>query len=541
MTLIPRLGVAADSPSAKPSGNLSACQKEAASKLTNKKEHELKACEEALAVAKKKSATSQQLAAKVQTLAKEVEQLRSEKAMVALQLKNGAQPVSANAKKQRKETKQNKTKAAKASGSLTVKHQETLEELDKCLDKASEKAKALAGAIKEAQRSRAVAEDRFKKTDKTLAGVREQMTKVETELANMKKRDRSNRDQLAKLEEQLGSSRKRAEAENTRLKETAKQLTLWENRAKKAEHNLTQTKEAMATSLKVAAQAKTLGSQFQEKLTIASAQLVERDQALGAHTKSLNEAKAEVKRCKTRLSEVETELVTYRTRSGNADKALASSKKSLEKLRQSKLATEKELMRLKGQLADSNNKNKRIPKLEGELKTVTTALATASKQQEKLGSDAENVRKQLDTALMDREDLHDRLTILRNEFATYRTTTGREQKRLSLEATNLLQSSLVKKDREWESQLTKRSDELKRLQASLKAKEKALQDAYSREKSALTKLSDTEKARSREAASRKALDQALASLKVKLDASQKQACKLKEQLTEIEKLTTPGS
>ena len=138
---------------------------------------------------------------------------------------------------------------------------------------------------------------------------------------------------------------------------------------------------------------------------------------------------------------------------------------------------------------------------------------------------------------MQREELHDNLTILRNEFAQYRITAKTEQDRFAKESVNQLQASLARDNTNYKGELQMRDDRLAQLEKVLKEKEKALQATYKREKATSAKLSKTAESRDSEAKARNSLAAALKQLRTGLESSQKKACKLQEQLVDLESLS----
>ena len=98
------------------------------------------------------------------------------------------------------------------------------------------------------------------------------------------------------------------------------------------------------------------------------------------------------------------------------------------------------------------------------------------------------MKTRLDEILMQREELNDHLTILRNEFAQYRITTKNDQDRFAKASVNQLQASLAQESTKYNSTLQQRDKRLAELEETLKAKETALQAAYEREKEASSKL-----------------------------------------------------
>ena len=482
----------------------------------------LKACEDALtkahdalAKAQAKAKVSTELAAKVKSLETEVKRLREAK-MVAEQRLKQAATGGAVAKAQPSD--------AANDGS---DHASALAEIDKCLLAASQKTKSLAAAIKSAQEGKALAEKRARETGAELVAIRQEMEMVQRELSTMQKRDADHRQSLQDLETRLAGASKKAASETAKLNKTAASLAEWERRAKRAEDDLTKTREAMQQSMRVAADAKALNKQFEEKLTLNAASLAQRDTQVAANGKALEAAKSATDKL---------------------EKQLAALRDSRRKLETSKKASDDELAAVKRQLVTVQKAADQAPELQKQIDAYKIELAAktkeanASKQElTALTKASKDVRDRLDATLLKREELHDTLTILRNEFAQFRTTATADRNRLAQESTNNLQAALAKKDREWHAEVDQRQTQLGDLRRSLQAKETALQEAYQREKDALAKLSALEKTRAQEGQERQKLQAILDRLRRDLAASEKQACQLREQLEELEVLAAGGN
>jgi chromosome segregation ATPase len=370
------------------------------------------------------------------------------------------------------------------------------------------------------------------------------MEKVRKELASMQKREKKNRSELKELESKLASSTKKAADESNKLITAANNISKWEKRAKKAEGELQQTKRAMETTLRVANEAKALGNRYQEKLTLGVTQLAERESTLNETLTSLKLSQEAASKCQAKVTALQVELDKQSKRYEAAVTALKKAETERDSHRKSKLAAEKSLTRLKGQLASLQTTADKLPGLEKELaaarKTISEKQQAETEQARvaaRLAKSSDQVKGRLDEILMEREELHDNLTILRNEFAQYRITAKSEQDRFAKESVNQLQASLARESSKYTSELEKRDARLAQLEKAFREKEQALQATYKREKETSSKLSKATQSRDAEAKARKSLSQALEQLRTDLESSQKKACKLQEQLVELKSLS----
>lgn len=417
-------------------------------------------------------------------------------------------------------------------------------EIDKCLTKASSKAKELAEVIRNAKKEKLAAQIDAKKTKNQLGDVKKQMEQVRQELASMKKRETKNRSELKDLESKLASSTKKAADESNKLLAAANDISRWEKRATKAEGELRQTRKAMEATLRVANEAKALGSRYQEKLTLGVTQLAERESTLKNTLASLKLSREAANKCQAKVTSLQIELDKQSKRYEAVAAAMKKAESERDSYRKSKLAAEKSLTRLKGQLASLKTKANKLPKIEKELAAARKTLnekqqaeTAQARVAARLAKSSDQMKDRLNEILMEREELHDNLTILRNEFAQYRITSKGEQDRFAKESVNLLQASLARESTDYRSELEKRDARLAQLEKALKEKEEALQATYKREKATSSKLSKTAESRDAEARARQSLLQALKQLRTDLESSQKKACKLQEQLVDLESLS----
>ena len=360
----------------------------------------------------------------------------------------------------------------------------------------------------------------------------------------MKEREGKNRNELKALESRLATSTKKAADESDRLLAAANNISKWEKRAQKAEGELKQTKNAMETTLRVANEAKALGNRYQEKLTLGISQLAKRESSLSSTLASLKKSQEAANACQAKVTSLKVELDKQSKRYEAVATAMKKAETERDSYRKSKLAAEKSLTRLKGQLATVQTTANKLPKLEKELaaaqKTLSekqqaeTAQSTAAVR---LTKSYDKIKDRLNEILVQREELHDNLTILRNEFAQYRITAKTEQDRFAKESVNQLQASLARDNTNYKGELQMRDDRLAQLEKVLKEKEKALQATYKREKATSAKLSKTAESRDSEAKARNSLAAALKQLRTGLESSQKKACKLQEQLVDLESLS----
>ncbi|MFT4640043.1 MAG: chromosome segregation ATPase [Verrucomicrobiales bacterium] len=432
----------------------------------------------ALAKAEEKVKTSLQIATKVQALENEVKALRIQKAEQTLTQIH---------------TKQN---TDKESSSASVKdHEAALKEIDTYLSKASSKAKELGEVIRNAKKEKALAQEESKKKSGELAKVREEMDRMVKELGEMKTRDEKNNTQLKALETKLATATQAAQSESNKLLAAGENLSAWENRAKQAEGALERTTQAMRTSLKVANEAKALGTQFQDKLTLSATQLVEKDNSLNTTLASLKKAQGTASECQARVFSLQAELDKQSKRYEVTTTALKKTESDRDSYRKSKLAAEKSLTQLKGQLATAERKAKQRPEAQKKIGALEATINSQKEAETRRGIESEHLAKaskqmktRLDEILMQREELNDHLTILRNEFAQYRITTKNDQDRFAKASVNQLQASLAQESTKYNSTLQQRDKRLAELEETLKAKETALQAAYEREKEASSKL-----------------------------------------------------
>ena len=252
-------------------------------------------------------------------------------------------------------------------------------EIDKCLTKASSKAKELAEVIRNAKSEKLAAEKDAKKTKDQLSDVKKQMEKVRKELASMQKREKKNRSELKELESKLASSAKKAADESNKLIAAANNISKWEKRAKNAEDELQQTKKAMETTLRVANEAKALGNRYQEKLSLGVTQLAERESTLKTTLASLKLSQDAARKCQAKVTALQVELDKQSKRYEAVATALKKAESERDSYRKSKLAAEKSLTRLKGQLASLKTTADKIPGLEKEL---AAARKTISEKQQ---------------------------------------------------------------------------------------------------------------------------------------------------------------
>ncbi len=524
-------------------------------KRKNKISNKLKDCEnaleeaqtqqkvatKALAMAHAKVKSNATIVAKVKSLETEVQRLREAKSLAEKELKQAQQLVAA------KSADTKASEVSKAPASSSSNHEAALAEIDKCLASASQKTKSLAAAIKSAQDEKALAQQRAKKTGAELIVIRQEMEMVTRELANMKKRDSDHRQNLKALESKLATVSKQATSETAKLSKTANDLAKWEARAQRAESDLNKTKETMQTAMRLAADTKAKNQEFQEKLTLSVVSLAQRDTKVAASEKALNQARGALAKHQDEIKTLKSQVVTQRERaeaSGNKLKALEAERVTLEN---AKLATDKALAKVKSELVATKKQSDKAAELQKQLEGYKIELTAKAKEADQvkhqfqaLTKVSKQAKDRLDATLLKREELHDNLTILRNEFAQYRNKNTNDQKRFAQEATNNLQASLVKKDRAWQQQLDKRQKQMDDVKQSLQAKEVALQDAYKREKAALAKVGTLEKSSAQGGKERQALQRALDDLRRDLATSEKQACKLREQLEELEVLAAGG-
>lgn len=511
----------------KTSKKLKECEKE-----LEKAQAQQVAAARRLVQANEKLKVSVDMTAKVKSLETEVQRLRNAKVLAEKQLVHAQTLVGSSTKS----SVRSKTKGETNPGS-------TLAALDKYLATASQKTKTLESAIKNVQNGKALAEQRAKKTGAELFVIRREMEMVTRELANMKKRDSGHRDDLKQLEIKLATVSRQATSESAKLKKAVGDLANWEARAKRAEIDLAKTKDAMQSTMRFAADTKVKNQQFQEKLTLSAVSLAQRDSKVANSEKLLAQAKADLAKYLGEISTIKSQLVTQRENASIASKKLKAIETERTKLANAKAAADKALAKVNIDLVTTKKQADKVAILQKQVDGYTIELAAKSKeadqvkgQFQQLTSASKKVKERLDITLLKREELHDNLTILRNEFAQYRIKTAKNQTRMAQESTSILQAALAKKDRDWQAELDKWQQQVTDLTTSLKAKEIALQDAYKREKSALAKVSAAKRSSAKGGKERQALQVTLDNLRRYLASSEKQAGKLKEQLEELEVL-----
>ena len=107
----------------------------------------------------------------------------------------------------------------------------------------------------------------------------------------------------------------------------------------------------METTLRVANEAKALGNRYQEKLTLGVTQLAERESTLKSTLASLKQSQEAASKCQAKVTSLQVELDKQSKRYEEVATALQKAETERDSYRKSKLAAEKSLTRLKGQLA----------------------------------------------------------------------------------------------------------------------------------------------------------------------------------------------
>lgn len=380
-------------------------------------------------------------------------------------------------------------------------------------------------------------------TGDDLAKIREEMAEVTRHLAKMKARDAEHQKQLELLESRLNEAAKKADSESKKLAAAAGSLVLWEERAQQAETDLGSTKKAMQTLVKVAEDTKAFNAQLQKQLALGAAELAERDRRLSTTAASLQQVQAVAEESRARAAELQAELENQTKRFETAAAAMKEAETERDTLRREKRAAEASLTQLKTELARVKQRADKVPDLEGKIAELETTVAKHTqaeilheKQAKRMAASSEKMRARLNEILVEREELRDQLTILRNEFAQFRLDTKHAQVRTAKETVNQQQAALARAQALYHQALEKRNARLTQLESSLEAKEHALQIAYGLENEALAKLEHSEKTREDEAEVRQSLTLALEDLREELELSRKKACQLNEQLIELESL-----
>ena len=400
------------------------------------------------------------------------------------------------------------------------KHEAALQEIESLLEGAEAKARELVEIVRAAEREKAVAEKQSTTAKSELADVRKQLNNVKAELAQMKDRDVKNREQLETLESKLGETARQAEIESRKLATAAEDLSAWETRTQRAESGLVRAQEAMQTSLRVARETKAQGLRLQEKLDSNELLLAEGDGKLATALASLREAEVVAAECQTQVAALQEDM-----------------KRKTEQLDAAAVALKKV-----GEERDASQRAKlvavsKIEELQATVSSQKEAEISRTRENERLAISMEKLKARLDEILIQREELHDHLTILRNEFAQFRKRSKATADRLAREGVNQLQAALARESQFHQVNLEERDARLAQLEKSLKAKEEALQAAYRGENETASKLKETEKARQTEAEARQSLTKALERLRADLKTSQAKAQKLSERMVELEALT----
>lgn len=404
-------------------------------------------------------------------------------------------------------------------GNSTVGAQQAIGDLDKCLSTATDRARLLSSLVKDLQSSKMAAEQQSTQKQKELAGMQDQLKRATEALDLLKREDGDRRRKIEELNRVLADNKTKSEAEALKLASAAKDLTAWQDRARKAEDNMKRTEDTLRATDKAAKEAQALGLQYQNKITeqtnflaTVKSQLTERDQRLTTLQAQTGE----------KTKNMESELISFRQQSEESAKAFRDKSLAYDELLQNKLATERELTRLKGELVLSKNVAEkatadwqiRIKELEASATALAKEKDLAEGKVKELTDGAKATQDRLEAALVAKEKIQDELSISRADL------------RRSQQSFSLTQ----------ETERKEKSNQLLSLQGFLEAKEKALQEAYADARRSKELLQQAEGERAKEAAARKSLSDVLAKLNTELESSKKRACDLQSQLVEIEQL-----
>lgn len=354
-----------------------------------------------------------------------------------------------------------------------------LEALEESLGTAHAKAKALGQLIWEAQEAKQTAEASAKSSAKDLKSVRAELDQVMGQLTNMQERENHTKDRLSTLETKLATSHQLAKKESAKLQDTADQLAQWERRALGAEEEWRRAKGALQTSLQVARDAKSQSAKLKDQLAEAQAN----HHSNSAKLETVNQALERVQKEKTRALETRRQV-------------------------------QERLTQARENLKQAEQKAKQIPQLRNDLAEVKSQLADQErlsalhdKQTTRLRESADRMREQLDIVLSNREELHDRVAILKAELDVLRSESATSHARLERDAEDTRQLAEAR---------------INQLEEALEAKEEALQKAYTESKKSAQNAGHLEKA--------------LKALKEDLEAPKAKAYSLNERLIQLEAL-----